>query len=146
LIKLIEENIITETFIQNNIGIIDIINKCYRKNDESSLDTDLSIVEFYSIQNLLFEFKNISIILTTSSTVRDLLFKNQLNALRIGNIEKEILNNIEFEKIFLFDRNILIKRLPSPSKRNTMKDEDKLKEYEIIFKEAFNYIRPRHIA
>ncbi len=140
LINKIDENTITKTFSNKHIGIIDIINKCYRKNDTSSLDEHLSIVEFYNIQNLLYDFKNISVILTTSSKVRDLLFKNQVNALRIGNIEQEILNNIEFEKLLLFERNILVKKLPSPSRRNTQREEEKLEEYKNIFREALTYI------
>ena len=146
IINKINENSIIETFEIKKIGIIDIINKCYRKNDESSLDIDLSIVEFFNIQKLLFEFTNISVILTTSNIVRDLLFKNQLNALRAGKIEIVTLNNIRFEKISLFNRDILIKNLPSPSMRNTMKEDVKMKEYGIIFNEAFNYIQSRHLA
>lgn len=65
------ENILNE-LDKSNIGIIDIIRKCYRKGDLSSLDNDLSILELQDMVKILNESK-IDTIYATSKFVGELL-------------------------------------------------------------------------
>lgn len=110
---------------QNNFGIIDIIRKCYRKDNNSSSDKDLSIVEFQDVIDILKNSK-IDTIYTTSNFVTKLL-KQQIEPL----LEKKSKRNevfmpikfadFEFEQvslpaeIFKTHRQLSIKTLYSPS-------------------------------
>ena len=72
----IKSEITTENILdylkKNNFGIIDIIRKCYRKNNTSSADEDLSIIEFQDMVNILTKFK-VDTIYTTSKLVTRIL-------------------------------------------------------------------------
>jgi G:T/U-mismatch repair DNA glycosylase len=111
---------------ENNFGIIDIIRKCYRKDNISSADEGLSIIEFQDIVTILKNSK-IDTIYTTSKLVTKLL-KLQIEPLLDKNNKKknEIfitvkVNGFEFEqvelpaKIFMTNRQFKIKTLYSPS-------------------------------
>jgi G:T/U-mismatch repair DNA glycosylase len=118
---------------ENNFGIIDIIRKCYRKDNTSSADEDLSIIEFQDIVDIIKKSK-IDTIYTTSELVTKLL-KQQIEPLldKKSEIEKgkkkkknEIfipvkLADFEFEQvdlsanIFHTSRHLNIKTLYSPS-------------------------------
>jgi len=126
------ENIIN-FLTENNFGIIDIIRRCYRRDNNSSSDDDLSIIEFQDIVDLLFK-SNIDTIYTTSNFVTKLI-KQQIEPLlnKISLTEKgkklkkhEIfvpvkLANFEFIEVdlpsstFNSDRRLKIKTLYSPS-------------------------------
>lgn len=79
----IKSEITTENILdylkKNNFGIIDIIRKCYRKDNTSSADEDLSIIEFQDMINILTKFK-VDTIYTTSKLVTS-LFKKQIEPL-----------------------------------------------------------------
>ncbi|WP_395768913.1 hypothetical protein [Aquirufa sp.] len=70
----------------NNFGIMDIIRKCYRKDNSSSADEDLSIIEFQDIIEILKNSK-IDTIYTTSEFVTKLL-KQQIEPLLYKKSEK----------------------------------------------------------
>lgn len=105
-----------------NFGIIDIIRQCYRKNDTSSSDEDLSIIAMEDMVKILSE-TSISTIYSTSSFVTKLLL-NQLKPIieekskAIKIIEKD---GFEYKEIFLQQeifkvaRNLKIITLYSPS-------------------------------
>ncbi|WP_144080082.1 hypothetical protein [Flectobacillus major] len=118
---------------KNEFGIIDIIRKCYRKDNTSSADEDLAIIEFQDIIEILRNFK-VDTVYTTSKLVTSLL-KQQIeplldkkNETGKGNKKKkkEIFvpiesGDFEFEKvqlpanIFRTSRELNIKTLYSPS-------------------------------
>lgn len=118
---------------KNDFGIIDIIRKCYRKDNSLSADEDLSIIEFQDIIEILKNYK-IDTIYTTSELVTKLL-KQQIEPLldKKSDTEKgrkkkknEIfipikLVDFEFEQvdlpanIFHTARQLKIKTLYSPS-------------------------------
>ncbi len=58
----------------NNLGVVDIIEKCYRKGNRSSSDEDLTIIEQLDIIDLL-QTTNCRDIYTTSKLVTDLTKK-----------------------------------------------------------------------
>lgn len=122
-------------FLKNNqIGIIDIIYKCYRLNDTSALDTDLSIIELENIPEFLEKFQNITKIYTTSNFVRNLLISKQIRPL-VNNhiINNEVDNNQRrYENISLFNRNIHLYRLKSPSRRAGYTDQELINDYSIL--------------
>ena len=118
---------------ENNFGIIDIIRKCYRKDNTSSADEDLSIIEFQDIVDILKKSK-IDTIYTTSELVTKLL-KQQIEPLLDKKSETEKgkkkkkneifipikLADFEFEQVslsanvFHTSRQLKIKTLYSPS-------------------------------
>ena len=105
-----------------NFGIIDIIKQCYRKNDISSADEDLSIIAMEDMVKILNE-TSISTIYTTSQFVTKLLLnqlkpiiKEKSKAIKItekGGFEyKEVFLQ---QEIFKVARNLKIITLYSPS-------------------------------
>jgi G:T/U-mismatch repair DNA glycosylase len=124
---------ILDYLTKNNFGIIDIIRKCYRKDNSSSADEDLSIIEFQDIVEILKKSK-IDTIYTTSELVTKLL-KQQIEPLLDKKSETEKgkkkkkneifipikLVDFEFEhvdlpaNIFNTRRQLNIKTLYSPS-------------------------------
>jgi G:T/U-mismatch repair DNA glycosylase len=130
--ELTAENIVNY-LSDNNFGIIDIIRKCYRKDNNSSADEDLTIIEFQDIIEILSNSK-IDTIYTTSELVTKLL-KQQIEPLldkksstEYGKKKKknEIfiplkLNDFEYVKVdlpanvFVNARQLCIKTLYSPS-------------------------------
>ncbi|MFT3822890.1 MAG: hypothetical protein QM731_03175 [Chitinophagaceae bacterium] len=120
----------------NNFGIIDIVRKCYRKDNKSSADEDLSIIELQDIVDILAN-SSIDTIYTTSKFVTKLL-KQQIEPLLDRNhpTEKgkgkkkkkkkeiftpETFESVEFVKVelpgsvFNKGRSLSIKTLYSPS-------------------------------
>ena len=142
----------------NDTGIIDIINKCYRNNNSSS-DKDLSIIEFQNIVEIL-QNSSINTIYSTSRYVTKLL-KQQLTPLvQNKNLKKNEVyvliekSDFEYEEVcisnFLPDinRKLKIKTLLSPSKQglrgikkglnrkniNMSSDEYRLEQYKQLLK------------
>lgn len=117
----------------NGFGIIDIIRKCYRKDNKSSADEDLCFIEFEDIIDILKNSK-IETIYTTSEIVtkllkqqiEPLLDKNSLTEKGKKKKKREIfvpiqIDNFEFvqvelsAKVFVTERLLKIKTLYSPS-------------------------------
>lgn len=155
----IKSEITTENILdylkKNNFGIIDIIRKCYRKDNTSSADKDLSIIEFQDMINILTKFK-VDTIYTTSKLVTR-LFKQQIKP--VLEKKKEIfipikIGEFEYEKvhlpasIFKTSRELKIITLYSPSdqgfrgirkglnnkKIDIRPEEYRRKQYEQFFK------------
>lgn len=123
--ELTTENIL-EYLHTNNFGIIDIIRKCYRKDNSSSADEDLSIIEFQDMIEILKKSK-IETVYTTSQLVTKLL-KQQIEPLlnKQGKKKNDIFCPIEIggfkyeqvnlpKEIFETERQLKIKTLYSPS-------------------------------
>lgn len=138
-----------------NIGIIDIIYKCRRKNGSSSSDSDLSIIELEDIYKILIDYPNIKKIYFTSYFAYELFLSKILKPLYRDQIKKNeifhpcdnIINKIHEIKLF-GNRDLILYILPSPSpqafknqkswgyhKQNKNK-EDFIKE---IYKSFINY-------
>lgn len=87
---------------QERIGIIDIVQSCYRRDNTSSADEDLSIIEQRDMIQVL---KNSSIckIYTTSNMVTSLLKKQILPVLSKEQrvFERVVVNNYDYEQIVL---------------------------------------------
>jgi|GEM_PF-1160939 len=65
---------IAEFLVNNNFGIIDIIETCYRKKNRSSADEDLSIIDQLNFIELI-QNNNCTDFYTTSKLVTDLIKK-----------------------------------------------------------------------
>lgn len=108
----------------NDMAIIDIIRKCYRKDNSSSSDNDLTMIEFEDIVDILRKTK-IDTIYTTSNLVTNLL-KRQIVPLLEKKKKKELFietkkGDFQFIKVGLsedtcgFARELNIMTLYSPS-------------------------------
>ena len=115
------ENIL-EYLDKNDFGIIDIIRKCYRKDNTSSADEDLAILELQDIIKILFDSK-IDTIYTTSKFVSALLKKQLTPIIDKGTRKYTKINvgNYSYEEIqisaniFRYNRQLKLVTLFSPS-------------------------------
>jgi G:T/U-mismatch repair DNA glycosylase len=84
--------------LERKIGIIDIIERCYRKGNRSSSDDDLSIIEALDIVNLI-QLTNCRNIYTTSKLVTNII-KKQLKPI-VSNLTETVIpiNGYEYEQI-----------------------------------------------
>lgn len=122
--KITVQNILS--FLESkDMDIIDIIRKCYRKDNKSSSDNDLTIIEFEDIIDILKNTK-IDTIYTTSKLVTSLL-KRQIDPLLENKKKKKELfietkkGDFQFIKVSLNEetfgiaRELKIMTLYSPS-------------------------------
>ena len=107
-------------FENKKIGIADVFNKCKRKNENSSKDIDLIIVEYNDfISNIIRDYNDLKLIIFTSRFTENNFFKiinnNKLNyALEESNDinifykELNIINAIRERYLIINDRKIKI--------------------------------------
>ena len=129
------ENDIKNFLGVNNIGIIDIIYKCYRRNDNQSLDSDLSIIELEDILSILKNKPLIIDIFVTSNFVRDIFISKQIRPMvddhKTNFIKDE--NGCDVEVFSIFGREIKLHKLKSPSHRAGYTNEILAKDYNKLF-------------